>query len=149
VIIQTKCVHPYILEGDNANKVCIFHCHLTLNISAEVVYMMFKKLFNFLQSVFSDMILGHLARNAQLCIFIYVCFLLYPFIASELPHYNLTLILSPDSMSGKKMGQESSRTTSILRMVGLLCLLLFMIHGKIQKVNQIFFIFFFIPLRCI
>jgi len=42
-----------------------------------------------------------------------------------------------DSMSGKKMGQKSSPTTFISRMVGLLCLLLFMIRGKTLKVNAL------------
>jgi len=77
-----------------------------LNISAEVIYMMFKKLFNFVERVFSDMILGHLSRNAQL-LHLYLC-LFSPYIASELPHYNLTLILSPDSMSGKKMAKKAA-----------------------------------------
>jgi hypothetical protein len=34
--------------------------------------MMFKKLFNFIERVFSDMIFGHLARNAKL-LHLYLC----------------------------------------------------------------------------
>lgn len=40
-----------------------------------------------------------------------------------------------DSMSGRKMDQESSHTIYILMITGLLCLLLFMILGLIQKVG--------------